>query len=404
MLKILIVDDSEIDRLLMDGLLRQAIGFEVIWAGNGRQALSRIEEWDVDIVVTDLQMPEMDGLELVQQVRQIYPELPVILTTGVGSEHIASEALNQGAAGYVPKSELAKLLVPTVRNALNLLNQQRSYNQLLNRAQIAQFSFTLENNPTHFAPLIDFCEKITRGMVKLDRIERLRTAVAIEHALNNALYRGNLEISTEHSLALDGSKRDDHVDFIIEERLKTTPYKDRKIRVAVKLTKSEFSIKIRDDGPGFDHGQIGSWSHNSRGIILMKSFMDDVAYNEQGNEVVMCRRWSGAANKPVAPKPQSVPRQPQLLGKLNCNKTGKEVELTVDKFMLGRQKSCHLVIPFQSVAENHCLLIFDGGNWYAKNMSNQEHGTLINGEPIDYNKIENGDQLTIGTYDYKIEY
>ena len=62
MLKILIVDDSEVDRLLMEGLLKQSIGFEVIWAENGRQALDRIEEWKVDIVVTDLQMPEMDGL------------------------------------------------------------------------------------------------------------------------------------------------------------------------------------------------------------------------------------------------------------------------------------------------------------------------------------------------------
>ena len=88
MLKILIVDDSEVDRLLMDGLLKQSIGFEVIWAENGRMALERIEEWKVDLVVTDLQMPEMDGLELVQQVRQIYPQLPVILTTGVGErEH-----------------------------------------------------------------------------------------------------------------------------------------------------------------------------------------------------------------------------------------------------------------------------------------------------------------------------
>ena len=78
--------------------------------------------------------------------------------------------------------------------------------------------------------------------------------------------------------------------------------------------------------------------------------------------------------------------------------------MTVDKFMLGRQKSCHLVIPFQSIAENHCLLIFDDGAWYAKNMSDQEQGTLINGKPIEYNKIESGDQLTIGTFDYHIEY
>lgn len=407
MLKILIVDDSELDRLLMEGLLKQSIGFEVIWAEDGRQALARIEEWNVDIVVTDLQMPEMDGLELVQQVRQIYPQLPVILTTGVGSEGIAAEALNQGAAGYVPKPQLAKLLVPTVRNALGLLNKQRNYNQLLNRAKVAQFSFTLENNPVHFAPLIDFCEKIMRGMVKLDRIERLRTAVAIEHALHNALYRGNLEIGGEYQIGLGDQQIDENVEYIIQERMKTAPYKDRKIRVAVKLQKKIFSIRIRDDGPGFDPKQAGDWSQNSsRGIILMNSFMDEVIYNDQGNEVVMNRRWDVEPSQPKERETVSESRsaQPRLLGKLNCNKTGKEVEMTVDKFMLGRQKSCHLVIPFQSVAENHCLLIFDNGAWYAKNMSNLEEGTLINGKPIDYNKIENGDHLTVGSYDYQIEY
>ncbi len=407
MLKILIVDDSEVDRLLMEGLLKQSIGFEVIWAENGRQALDRIEEWKVDIVVTDLQMPEMDGLELVQQVRQIHPQLPVILTTGVGSEHIAAEALNQGAAGYVPKPQLAKLLDPTVRNALSLLNKQRNYNQLLNRAKVAQFKFTLENDPAHFRPLIDFCEKIMRGMVKLDRIERLRTAVAIEHALHNALYRGNLEIGSDYQIGLDDPKLDKNVESLIRERLKTAPYKDRKIRVAVTLKKNFISIRIRDDGPGFDPKQVGDWSQNSsRGIILMKSFMDEVTYNDQGNEVVMERRWGATPSQPQEREtlPESHSDQPRLLGKLNCNKTGKEIAMTVDKFMLGRQKSCHLVIPFQSIAENHCLLIFDDGAWYAKNMSDQEQGTLVNGKPIEYNKIESGDQLSIGTFNYHIEY
>ena len=302
---------------------------------------------------------------------------------------------------------MAKLLVPTVRNALSLLNKQRNYNQLLNRAKVAQFSFSLENDPVHFAPLIDFCEKIMRGMVKLDRIERLRTAVAIEHALHNALYRGNLEIGAEYQIGLDDPKLDENVKFVISERLKTAPYKDRKIRVAVKIKKNFISIRIRDDGPGFDPKQAGDWSQDSsRGIILMKSFMDEVNYNDQGNEVVMERRWGAApSSQPDSePVPQSRSADPPLLGKLNCNKTGKEVPITVDKFMLGRQKSCHLVIPFQSIAENHCLLIFDNGAWYAKNMSNQKQGTLINGQPIDYNKIENGDRLTIGSYDYQFKY
>ena len=407
MLKFLLVDDSEVDLLLMEGLLKQSIGFEIIWAENGRQALDRIEEWNVDLVVTDLQMPGMDGLELVQRVRQAHPQLPVILATAVGSEHTAAEALSQGAAGYVPKSQLAKLLVPTVRNALSHLDKQRNYNDLLKRARVAQFKFTLENNPAHFRPLIDFCEKIMSGMGRLDRIERLRTAVAIEHALHNALYRGNLEIPSEYQVGLGSLKLDKNVDSMVRERMEMAPYMDRKIHVSVTLKKKFISIRIRDDGPGFDISQTSDQSLNgARGITLMRSFMDEVTYNKRGNEVVLQRRWQSSKAKrrnrvAQADEPNGEPR---LLGKLNCSQTGKEVELTVDKFMLGREKGCHLVIPFQSIAENHCLLTFNDGHWYAQNMSDQDQGTLINGEPIEYDKIRSGDQLTVGSYDYQIEY
>ncbi|MEE2825928.1 MAG: response regulator [Planctomycetota bacterium] len=407
MLKILLVDDSEVDLLLMEGLLKQSIGFEMIWAENGRQALSRIKEWKVDLVVSDLQMPEMDGLELVQRVRQAHPQLPVILTTAVGSEDIAAEALSQGAAGYVPKSQLSKLLVPTVRNALSHLDKQRNYNDLLKRAKVAQFKFTLENNPAHFRPLIDFCEKIMSGMGRLDRIERLRTAVAIEHALHNALYRGNLEIPSEHQVGLETLKLDKNVDSMIRERLEMAPYKERKIHVSVTLRKKYISIRIRDDGPGFDSSQAGGGSlSGARGIVLMRSFMDNVSYNKRGNEVKLQRRWrsSKSRRRNREEKVGQGAGEPRSLGKLNCSQTGKEVELTVDKFMMGREKGCHLVIPFQSIAENHCLLIFDDGHWYAKDMSNQDQGTLINGERIAYDKISSGDQLTVGSYDYQIEY
>ena len=408
MLKILIVDDSEIDRLLMEGLLKRSIGFDVFWAENGRQALERIEEWDVDLVVTDLQMPVMDGLELVQRVRQAHPQLPVILTTGVGSEKIASEALNQGAAGYVPKNQLSQLLVPTVRNALNTLGSHRNYNHLLNRANVAQFSFALDNDPLHFAPLVDFCDKIMRGMVRLDRIERLRISLAIEHALHNALYRGNLEIDGKHQIHLDHQKPEGQIDGLIQDRLNSLPYKDRKILVGVRLKKNSIAIRIRDEGPGFDPERAGKWSESdSRGIILMKSFMDEVVYNERGNEVFLRQSWATHSNRVAGGRlvnSRNRPKPARLLGKLNCDQTGNVVAMTVDKFMLGRRNSCHLVIPFQSVAENHCLLIFDQGAWYAKNMSDLKRGTMINGEPVDYNKIESGDLLSIGAYDYQIEY
>ena len=232
--------------------------------------------------------------------------------------------------------------------------------------------------------------------------------MAIEHALHNALYRGNLEIDGKHPIHLDERKNTEEIDFLIQDRLNSLPYKDRKILVGVRLKKNSIAIRIRDQGPGFDPAKAGEWSQSdSRGLILMKSFMDEVVYSDHGNEVFLRRSWKthssrGKDGRIVDSGSRTKPSR--LLGKLNCDQTGNVVAMTVDKFMLGRRNSCHLVIPFQSVAENHCLLIFDRGSWYAKNMSDLKQGTMINGEPVDYNRIESGDLLSIGAYDYQIEY
>jgi CheY-like chemotaxis protein len=76
----------------------------VVHAGNGRDALEKIKSAPPDLVVTDLVMPEMDGLELVKEVRRTYPTIPVILMTAHGSEEIAAAALKAGAASYVPNA------------------------------------------------------------------------------------------------------------------------------------------------------------------------------------------------------------------------------------------------------------------------------------------------------------
>ena len=67
-----------------------------------------------DVVISDLVMPELNGLELIGQVRQNYPLVPVILLTALGNEEIAFEALEQGAASYVPKARQAECLADTV--------------------------------------------------------------------------------------------------------------------------------------------------------------------------------------------------------------------------------------------------------------------------------------------------
>ncbi len=115
MSKVLVVDDSPVDRRLAGRLLEmrhdpvygdEPTGLLVVYASNGKEALEAIAAEAPDAVVTDLQMPEMNGLALVLQIRIRYPLLPVILMTAHGSEDLAVQALQGGAASYVPKREL----------------------------------------------------------------------------------------------------------------------------------------------------------------------------------------------------------------------------------------------------------------------------------------------------------
>ena len=111
MVKALVVDDSKVDRLMIGGLLEKDGEIEVAYATDGNEALSRIEESPPDLVITDLVMPELDGLELVGEIRRRFPLVPVILCTSKGSEQIAVEALQRGLNGRLPRYPGKRALV-----------------------------------------------------------------------------------------------------------------------------------------------------------------------------------------------------------------------------------------------------------------------------------------------------
>ncbi len=99
---ILLVEDSPTQSLQMRMLLES--GSHVVrCAGDGSEALEHLATGFCELVVTDLEMPTMNGLELVNRMRTDFPHIPAVLVTGRGSERLAAEALRRGAAGYVPK-------------------------------------------------------------------------------------------------------------------------------------------------------------------------------------------------------------------------------------------------------------------------------------------------------------
>lgn len=100
--RILIVDDEVMSLLMLkEHLLRQ--GYEVICCSNGQEAFSQLEKRSVDLVISDLVMPGMDGVQLMLLAKERYPELPFVFFTASGSIESAVSAIRQGAIDYLQK-------------------------------------------------------------------------------------------------------------------------------------------------------------------------------------------------------------------------------------------------------------------------------------------------------------
>ncbi|MEE9187181.1 MAG: response regulator, partial [Bacteroidota bacterium] len=100
--RILVVDDEKIIRESLSFILEKE-GYEVSEASNGVEALKQLKQKPVDIVLTDLEMPEMKGIELLERVTQQFPETFVMIITAYGSLETAIAALHNGAYDYILK-------------------------------------------------------------------------------------------------------------------------------------------------------------------------------------------------------------------------------------------------------------------------------------------------------------
>ncbi|TVQ91918.1 MAG: sigma-54-dependent Fis family transcriptional regulator [Deltaproteobacteria bacterium] len=114
---ILVVDDDPSNRVTLERLLRRE-GYDVSHAESGRQAMENLREQAVDLVLTDLKMPGMSGLDLLKAVRAVDPEVEVVVMTAYGTVETAVEAMKEGAYDFVAKPLKRIELVTTVRKAL----------------------------------------------------------------------------------------------------------------------------------------------------------------------------------------------------------------------------------------------------------------------------------------------
>jgi DNA-binding NtrC family response regulator len=113
---LLVEDDAEMRRLLVDELLDE--GYVVSQATDGEEAVLKLAHEEYDLVITDLVMPKISGLDLLSEVRKTRPHIPAILITAFGDWSSLTQAYEKGACNYICKPFKIKDLKDAVRNAL----------------------------------------------------------------------------------------------------------------------------------------------------------------------------------------------------------------------------------------------------------------------------------------------
>lgn len=291
MATILVVDDSAVDRQIAGACVR-ATGSTVRYAKSGREALEIIFRERPDVVLTDLIMPEMDGLELVGCIRRDHAPLPVVLMTAYGSEETAIAALKAGATSYVPKKSLKDELGSALRIVLSAVEARKHRETVRELLERSESRFVMGYEPDAPAAIVNYLEHALAELNFCDHAGLFQVNAALSEALINAIEHGNLELNSSLRERHDGSYQQ-----LGQERMQKPPYRDRKVHVLAKVAPDEAIYVIRDEGSGFDCSHLPNprdkenmVKAGGRGILLIRMFMDEVTFNEVGNEITMVKR------------------------------------------------------------------------------------------------------------------
>ena len=292
----LIVDDSSVDRELVSSLLQASTSLVLNFADDGADALRQLATAEPDIIVTDLHMPEVDGLRLVETVREEHAHVPIVLITGQGSENLAVKALRSGAASYVPKKSLSDDLVLTVMHVLSLARADQSTQAVQRCWMDTKCSFRIPNDYNLIPALVKQLRDIVESMQLLDNAGHLQLALALEEAISNALYHGNLELTSDQLESVGYDLENPDGENIVDTRIAQPPYSDRHVHVEADITRERAKFTIRDEGPGFDFAAapspeavLAAGTICGRGLAQMQLFSDDISFNARGNEVILVK-------------------------------------------------------------------------------------------------------------------
>ena len=259
---LLVVEDDDLLRDVLGRFLKMK-GFQVSLREDGKSALATFRDGAFDLVLSDVAMPGMDGLQLLKAVKGHNPRIPVILISGHGDVDMVVQALKAGAENFLAKPLSMERLARVVDQALELSFIHPEGRHLFpSFNQVSRFSIPSSNEYIHEVVFQIARSAVAVGFARHDLNNNLK--LALVEALTNAMEHGN------------------HWD------------PELRVEVEARLDREALEVVVSDQGQGFDPASLPDPTspeqllcERGRGIFLMRSILDEVEVIPPGNRVVL---------------------------------------------------------------------------------------------------------------------
>lgn len=268
--KVLLVDDEPYVTEIIGRILSQ-MKIEPLTASSGEEALHVLHNHRVDLVITDILMPGMSGLELLEKIKGLYPALPVIVLTAHGDFYVAKEALNRGAFYFLTKPFNKSTILSITEKALRL-PRLTSEKRLVLPYAVTTLTYRI---PSDFAmvPAISYqvmraCEDMEYSPKKIN----FAIPLAVDEMVVNAI---------KHGSRMDVSKE---------------------VAVEARVEHDRFTLTVEDHGAGFDFASLPQefneeslLAEEGRGIMMTRFYMDELRFENGGRRSICSTRNDPAA-------------------------------------------------------------------------------------------------------------
>ena len=287
-MKVLIADDDPALVFFLNEVIRNS-GHTPFSASDGREALRIFEAEQPEIVLSDLRMPEIDGLSLLEKVRKQNPETFFVVLTGWGSEEEAVRALQLRASNYLIKPVRHEVISQLINKYSQILAGRLLRSQISRMVQRREMSLRIDNRISLVSEVGDYLLAQTDDL--LDQTSRFGIHLGLFELIMNAIEHGNMEINFEEKRRLLQSGPD-RLSDAYERRLKDPALAARRVTIEFKMSGTRLEWVIQDEGPGFDYRSLPNplapenfEAVNGRGVFLAGFQFDELTFLGAGNKV-----------------------------------------------------------------------------------------------------------------------